>query len=511
MAQDGCQPMERFAFAKNGSAQKSWASCPSSTLPQYGGQGQGQGTYPNRSASAGTYEQRPYSVSGYVDGYNPSLPKYPPTRAQLEAAAKQQRGPGSAPPSGGYGGEIASQMSAQIRFEQARASGGSAGSHRVSAPPPPPGQDFRALAAYSGHGAWDGPAPRGDPSKPAPGTPYYLRTPPEPAHDPSAEERDVPLVTRVAAAAGEAAASTTVRLPVLGAHAKHAPIALPLGYRRVACSTNAEHCTPEHLRAAADAIEKAAAAAPVFVSLLVAPADVASDDALASAVDRVARALRVDAVDLATLEWPSKDPAELERAWRRMEALVMSGKVRAIGLANASVPTVETIRASCAVAPAAIEVETHPLMAQRKLAGVCRRYGVQPSAIAPLGAMNPALLEHPKLLEAAAMEDKADGEGKTRGRRSPAALLLRWSAQRGVPFVVDAGASDAIVREGAETHGFRLMNAQKALIDAMEPPPREGGTRFQPAPEGFAFDDPFLGGVARPGLDLERENQKTRE
>ena len=313
-------------------------------------------------------------------------------------------------------------------------------------------------------------------------------------------------MTRVAAAAGEAAASTTVRLPVLGAHAKHAPIALPLGYRRVACSTNAEHCTPEHLRAAADAIEKAAAAAPVFVSLLVAPADVASDDALASAVDRVASALRVDAVDLATLEWPSKDPAELERAWRRMEALVMSGKVRAIGLANASVPTVETIRASCAVAPAAIEVETHPLMAQRKLAGVCRRYGVQPSAIAPLGAMNRALLEHPKLLEAAAMEDKADGE-KTR-RRSPAALLLRWSAQRGVPFVVDAGASDAIVREGAETHGFRLMNAQKALVDAMEPPPREGGTRFQPAPEGFAFDDPFLGGVARPGLDLERENQK---
>ena len=186
----------------------------------------------------------------------------------------------------------------------------------------------------------------------------------------------------------------------------------------------------------------------------------------------------------------------------------MSGKVRAIGLANASVPTVETIRASCAVAPAAIEVETHPLMAQRKLAGVCRRYGVQPSAIAPLGAMNPALLEHPKLLEAAAMEDKADGEEKTRRGRSPAALLLRWSAQRGVPFVVDAGASDAIVREGAETHGFRLMNAQKALVDAMEPPPREGGTRFQTAPEGFAFDDPFLGGVARPGLDLERENQK---
>jgi hypothetical protein len=28
MAQDGCQPMERFSFAKNGSAQKSWQFCP---------------------------------------------------------------------------------------------------------------------------------------------------------------------------------------------------------------------------------------------------------------------------------------------------------------------------------------------------------------------------------------------------------------------------------------------------------------------------------------------------
>ena len=263
---------------------------------------------------------------------------------------------------------------------------------------------------------------------------------PEPAHDPSAEERDVPPRDARRGGGGRGGGVRPPSASPCSARTRSTPpIALPLGYRRVACSTNAEHCTPEHLRAAADAIEKAAAAAPSSSRSLVAPADVASDDALASAVDRVASALRVDAVDLATLEWPSKDPAELERAWRRMEALVMSGKVRAIGLANASVPTVETIRASCAVAPAAIEVETHPLMAQRKLAGVCRRYGVQPSAIAPLGAMNRALLEHPKLLEAAAMEDKADGE-KTR-RRSPAALLLRWSAQRGVPFVVDAGAS----------------------------------------------------------------------
>lgn len=226
MAQDGCQPMERFSFAANGSAQKSWAFCPSSRLPN-GGQGNGGGGGP-----AGTYQTRPYSVSGYVNGYNPSLPAYPPTRAQLEAAAKSAGGGGG----GGYGGgrsghsgEIAQQMSAQIAFEQARAGGGGGGFR------PPPGQDFSKLTesssglTYSGHGAWDGPAPMGDPSKPAPGTPYYVNAPPEPAHDPSKEERDVPLGV---------GGGGCGRLPMLGCDSAHAAVALPLGYRQGRSTTH---------------------------------------------------------------------------------------------------------------------------------------------------------------------------------------------------------------------------------------------------------------------------------
>ena len=86
MAQDGCQPMERFAFAKNGSAQKSWAFCPSSRAPEYNG-----GAHPPGGVRGGTYEQRPYSVSGYVNGYNPSLPAYPPTRAQRSSKRRPRR------------------------------------------------------------------------------------------------------------------------------------------------------------------------------------------------------------------------------------------------------------------------------------------------------------------------------------------------------------------------------------------------------------------------------------
>ncbi|CAL6348934.1 unnamed protein product [Bathycoccus prasinos] len=96
MASDGCQPMERFskkngftASGSDGSAQKSWASCPSSMRQQQNypgthqyssGGGGGGGGY--GSSTGG------YSVSGYVNGYNPTLPAYPPTRAQIEQMQK---------------------------------------------------------------------------------------------------------------------------------------------------------------------------------------------------------------------------------------------------------------------------------------------------------------------------------------------------------------------------------------------------------------------------------------
>ena len=96
MALDGCQPLERFMKKEfeghgAGSAQKSWAFCPSSRMD--GRRQQGAPTPPVSGGYVG------YSVSGYVNGYNPTLPAYPPTRAQMQAAARN----GPAPPPGKTG------------------------------------------------------------------------------------------------------------------------------------------------------------------------------------------------------------------------------------------------------------------------------------------------------------------------------------------------------------------------------------------------------------------------
>ena len=171
-----------------------------------------------------------------------------------------------------------------------------------------------------------------------------------------------------------------------------------------------------------------------------------------SACDAVLKELGVDKLDLLSIEWPVGGADAVRECWSKMEALVDAGKTAGVGLCNASVPMVESVCATCRIKPVVNEVEAHPLMAHRKLVGVCRRYGVVPVANAPLGMgangstssvesiESSPLATHPKMAEAMAVT----GEGKPPGQ-TPEQILARWSVQRGVPLVVDAGATDAVV------------------------------------------------------------------
>ena len=330
-------------------------------------------------APGGTYETRPYSVSGYVNGHNPRS-AYPPTRAAR--GGRQARGRPSLP----------RRIRRRDRRHDVRPDPLRAGAPPPAAPPVPAGargvstlSETSGGLKYSGHGAWDGPAPRGDPTKPPPGAPYYVKAPPEPVHDPSKEEREIPL----GGAAG-------LRLPVLGCDSAHAAHAVPLGYRHVRCGA----ADDPNLATAGDAVRAAPGGRDaIFISAKIAPGDVSDP---AAACDAILASLRVPAVDLLSLEWPVGDADALKATWSKLEALVRAGKARAIGLTNASVPVVEAICGFAEMKPAVNEVEAHPLMAHRKLAGVCRRYGVAPAAHHPLGALDARLLQHPKLVEAAA-------------------------------------------------------------------------------------------------------------
>ena len=56
--------------------------------------------------------------------------------------------------------------------------------------------------------------------------------------------------------------------------------------------------------------------------------------------------------------------------------------------------------------------------------------------------------------------------------RSVVAYAEQWSSKE------KAARREQAMADAATALDFRLTNAQKVLVDAMEPPPREGGVRF---------------------------------
>lgn len=69
-----------------------------------------------------------------------------------------------------------------------------------------------------------------------------------------------------------------------------------------------------------------------------------------------------------------------------MEEAYNSGKVKAIGVANWSIPYLEELRKTWRIVPAVNQVELHPFLPQHKLREYCAKYGILLEAYSPLGS-----------------------------------------------------------------------------------------------------------------------------
>jgi glycerol 2-dehydrogenase (NADP+) len=74
------------------------------------------------------------------------------------------------------------------------------------------------------------------------------------------------------------------------------------------------------------------------------------------------------------------------KTWKQMEDLYKSGKVKAIGLANWSVPYLKELEESWKVVPAVNQVELHPFLPQHELREHCKKLGILMEAYSPLGS-----------------------------------------------------------------------------------------------------------------------------
>lgn len=196
-------------------------------------------------------------------------------------------------------------------------------------------------------------------------------------------------------------------------------------------------------------------------------------------VDMMLRELRVEYVDLLTMEVP---PERAPKAWSWLEEVYRLGSARYLGVANFDLlgpkVCVEVFReflAKVEVPPSVYAMEVHPFNTNDEMSECCKSSGIQIVAFSPLGAphkieafmkvltksdareMRPLLkvTENPTLLE----------RGKEHGV-SCAQVALRWNLQRG-HCVIPKSFDRAHVAENTELFHFRLTDEDMSFVSGL--------------------------------------------
>ncbi|KAI9496776.1 NADP-dependent oxidoreductase domain-containing protein [Zychaea mexicana] len=105
--------------------------------------------------------------------------------------------------------------------------------------------------------------------------------------------------------------------------------------------------------------------------------------------------------------------------WAAAEKLLDTGKVKAVGVSNYSIPILEDLLKTAKVVPAVNQIELHPYNPQQKLLDYCASKGIHCTAYSPLGSTNSTLLS-----------DETINKIATAHNKSPAQVILSWGWAR---------------------------------------------------------------------------------
>jgi glycerol 2-dehydrogenase (NADP+) len=156
-------------------------------------------------------------------------------------------------------------------------------------------------------------------------------------------------------------------------------------------------------------------------------------------LDMTLKSLGTEYVDLYLMHWPcpqnenGSDPLFPKRpdgsrdldpswtyiqTWQSMEKLSTTGKVRAIGVANHSVPYLEELLKSAKIIPAVNQIENHPLLPQDEILDFCKQKKIHVTAYSPLGSTGSPLFKDENVQEIAKKHNVGQGT-----------VLLSWHSE----------------------------------------------------------------------------------
>ncbi|CAK7219478.1 H/ACA snoRNP pseudouridylase subunit [Sporothrix curviconia] len=127
--------------------------------------------------------------------------------------------------------------------------------------------------------------------------------------------------------------------------------------------------------------------------------------------------------------WDYKHP----ETWRQMEAVLATGKTKAIGVSNYSKKYLEELLPVAKVVPAVNQIENHPALPQQEIVDLCREKGIHVMAYSPFGSTGGPLFTAEPIVEIAAKYNV-----------KPATILLSYHLARGATVLAKSVTADRI-------------------------------------------------------------------
>jgi diketogulonate reductase-like aldo/keto reductase len=192
----------------------------------------------------------------------------------------------------------------------------------------------------------------------------------------------------------------------------------------------------------------------VFITTKLWNANHAYEDALRG-FDESLEKLDCDYIDLYLIHWPLPMEGKFTQAWKALEKLYESKRVRAIGVSNFKPHHLEELLKGAATVPAVNQIELHPLFQQKETRAYCVEHGIAVESYSPLMQAG-AALEHPVIA------NLAHTYGKT-----PAQVILRWHVQSGL-IVIPKSVKPERIQENLALFDFELSKNDMRAIEEMD-------------------------------------------
>ncbi|RYP22368.1 hypothetical protein DL765_001720 [Monosporascus sp. GIB2] len=166
-----------------------------------------------------------------------------------------------------------------------------------------------------------------------------------------------------------------------------------------------------------------------------------------------------------------------EPTWRAMEKLLESGKTRAIGVSNWTVPGLKKLMSFAKVKPQVNQIEIHPFLPNEELVRFCIDNDILPEAYSPLGSQDQVPTTGEKVRTNKTLNEVADKSGHTLAQ-----VLLAWGLRRGYAVLPKSSTPSRI------ESNFHVPDLSDEDFEAVQGVARGRHTRFVNMKDTFGYD-----------------------